>query len=266
MKVLAGVAARVSIGGRIAATNLSAGLAHSQVHPLTADLQALLAAGDVTRGLEDLDFVEVTAGSHQLLLRRRGNDSSSWESFTVCVVYVTPGTFLAIIAAAAVAGTFSALASGRGVVVPVVVIELLLGGFAAGVITRQLLKTRELPAFDSKLNAVAFGVLKMVLFFVLFLVVRGTPTTAALPRRARQARAHRAGADERDSAAARPGDHDPGDRHRAHARLDRRGARWSCSSLDARLSRPRPAAAGGSRRSGRRDCSRGPRGAKAADF
>lgn len=42
------------------------------------------------------------------------------------VVYVTPGTFLAIIAAAAIAGTFSALASERGVVIPVVVIELLL--------------------------------------------------------------------------------------------------------------------------------------------
>ncbi|MGA9875849.1 MAG: cation:proton antiporter [Solirubrobacteraceae bacterium] len=79
-------------------------------------------------------------------------------------------------------------------------LDLLLGGFAAGIITRQLLKTRELPAFDSKLTAVAFGVfvpfffivsgmnldvhalfasvsdvLKMILFFVLFLVVRGTP-------------------------------------------------------------------------------------------
>jgi Kef-type K+ transport system membrane component KefB len=79
-------------------------------------------------------------------------------------------------------------------------LDLLLGGFAAGVITRQVLKTRELPAFDSKLTAVAFGVfvpfffvvsgmgldihalfasvsgvLKMLLFFVLFLVVRGTP-------------------------------------------------------------------------------------------
>jgi Kef-type K+ transport system membrane component KefB len=79
-------------------------------------------------------------------------------------------------------------------------LDLLLGGFAAGMITRQLLKTRELPAFDSKLTAVAFGVfvpfffvasgmnldiaalfanvsgvLKMVLFFLLFLVVRGTP-------------------------------------------------------------------------------------------
>jgi Kef-type K+ transport system membrane component KefB len=79
-------------------------------------------------------------------------------------------------------------------------LDLLLGGFAAGVITRQVLKARELPAFDSKLTAVAFGVfvpfffvvsgmsldvsalfssvssvLKMLLFFVLFFVVRGTP-------------------------------------------------------------------------------------------
>ena len=79
-------------------------------------------------------------------------------------------------------------------------LDLLLGGFAAGLITRQVLKTRELPAFDSKLSAVAFGVFvpfffivsgmnldvsalfasvsgvaKMGLFFLLFLLVRGTP-------------------------------------------------------------------------------------------
>ena len=67
-------------------------------------------------------------------------------------------------------------------------------------ITRQLLKEREVPGFDSKLTGVAFGVFvpfffvvsgmqldvaalfstfgavaKMFLFFVLFLVVRGTP-------------------------------------------------------------------------------------------
>jgi Kef-type K+ transport system membrane component KefB len=79
-------------------------------------------------------------------------------------------------------------------------LDLLLGGFAAGMITRQVLQDRELPAFDSKLTAVAFGVFipfffvmsgmrldvdalfadvsgvaKMALFFVLFLVVRGTP-------------------------------------------------------------------------------------------
>ena len=79
-------------------------------------------------------------------------------------------------------------------------LDLLLGGFAAGMITRQVLKEREVPGFDSKLTGVAFGVFvpfffvvsgmqldvaalfssvgavaKMVLFFVLFLVVRGTP-------------------------------------------------------------------------------------------
>ena len=79
-------------------------------------------------------------------------------------------------------------------------LDLLLGGFAAGLITRQVLKEREVPAFDSKLSAVAFGVfipfffvvsgmqldidalfaspsgvVKMLVFFGLFLVVRGTP-------------------------------------------------------------------------------------------
>ena len=79
-------------------------------------------------------------------------------------------------------------------------LDLLLGGFAAGLITRQVLGKSEVEVFDSKLNAVAFGffvpfffvvsglrldvdalfssvssVAKLLLFFVLFLVVRGTP-------------------------------------------------------------------------------------------
>ena len=79
-------------------------------------------------------------------------------------------------------------------------LDLLLGGFAAGLITRQVLQKSEVEVFDSKLNAVAFGffvpfffvvsglrldvdalfssvssVAKLLLFFVLFLVVRGTP-------------------------------------------------------------------------------------------
>jgi Kef-type K+ transport system membrane component KefB len=79
-------------------------------------------------------------------------------------------------------------------------LDLLLGGFAAGLITRQVLSKQEVPSFDSKLTAVAFGVFvpfffvvsgmrldvdalfasvsgvaKVALFFVLFLVVRGTP-------------------------------------------------------------------------------------------
>ena len=79
-------------------------------------------------------------------------------------------------------------------------LDLLLGGFAAGMITRQVLKDREIAGFDSKLTGVAFGffvpfffvvsgmqldvaalfssvgaVAKMFLFFGLFLVVRGAP-------------------------------------------------------------------------------------------
>ncbi len=79
-------------------------------------------------------------------------------------------------------------------------LDLLLGGFAAGMITRALLKDQEMPAFDSKLTAVGFGIFvpfffvvsgmkldvsalfasaggvaKLALFFVLFLVVRGLP-------------------------------------------------------------------------------------------
>ena len=79
-------------------------------------------------------------------------------------------------------------------------LDLLLGGFAAGLITRQMLADTEMPAFDSKLTAVAFGVfvpfffiasgmkldvsalvesgsgvLKMFTFLALFLIVRGIP-------------------------------------------------------------------------------------------
>lgn len=79
-------------------------------------------------------------------------------------------------------------------------LDLLLGGFAAGMITRRLLRDHQLPAFESKLTAVAFGVFvpfffvvsgmrldvsalfaspggvaKIALFFVLFLIVRGAP-------------------------------------------------------------------------------------------
>ena len=40
---------------------------------------------------------------------------------------LSPGTFLAIVVASAIAGTISAIAAERGVLLPVVVLELLLG-------------------------------------------------------------------------------------------------------------------------------------------
>ncbi|HEU4944570.1 MAG TPA: cation:proton antiporter [Solirubrobacterales bacterium] len=78
-------------------------------------------------------------------------------------------------------------------------LDVLLGGFVAGMIVRLALKGRELAVFESKLTAIGFGffvpfffitsgiefdlaalgstaaLLKLALFFVLFLVVRGTP-------------------------------------------------------------------------------------------
>jgi Kef-type K+ transport system membrane component KefB len=79
-------------------------------------------------------------------------------------------------------------------------LDLLLGGFVAGMITRQALRGHELVIFDSKLNAVGYGFLipfffvtsgmaynasllftsaaaaaKLPLFVVLFLVIRGLP-------------------------------------------------------------------------------------------
>lgn len=94
-------------------------------------------------------------------------------------------------------------------------LDLLLGGFAAGLITRQLLEARELPAFESKLTAVGFGVFvpfffvvsgmkldvsalvdptgieKVILFLALFLIVRGVPALL-LYRRQLNARERRA--------------------------------------------------------------------------
>jgi Kef-type K+ transport system membrane component KefB len=79
-------------------------------------------------------------------------------------------------------------------------LDLLLGGFAAGLITREILRGHEVAVFDSKLTAVAFGffipfffvvsgmgiainalfespsgVAKLFIFLGLFLVVRGAP-------------------------------------------------------------------------------------------
>ena len=78
-------------------------------------------------------------------------------------------------------------------------LDILLGGFVAGMITRLALKGQELTVFESKLTAVGFGffvpfffvasgiafdlealgsvgaLAKLALFFVLFLVVRGAP-------------------------------------------------------------------------------------------
>ncbi len=94
-------------------------------------------------------------------------------------------------------------------------LDLLLGGFLAGMITRAVLRGHEVEVFDSKLSAVGFGffvpfffvysgmtfdlgalgsaaaIAKLIMFFALFLVVRGAPAVLlyrkVLPSRQRAA-------------------------------------------------------------------------------
>jgi Kef-type K+ transport system membrane component KefB len=85
-------------------------------------------------------------------------------------------------------------------------LDILLGGFVAGMITRAALRGREMGAFESKLTAVGFGFLipfffvssgidfdldalgepaaiaKLFLFVALFLVVRGLPAMVLYTR------------------------------------------------------------------------------------
>ena len=118
-------------------------------------------------------------------------------------------------------------------------LDILLGGFVAGMIIRLALKGHELQVFESKLTAVGFGffvpfffvtsgiefdlaalgsaeaMAKLVLFFGLFLVVRGVPAMllyrGVLAARDRAALAFYS----RHRAAAGGRDHDDRDRPRA---------------------------------------------------
>jgi len=55
------VRGRVAVRRRVAAADLPAGLAHAQVQPAAADLQALLAAGERLGQLRDLHHVQMRA-------------------------------------------------------------------------------------------------------------------------------------------------------------------------------------------------------------
>jgi Kef-type K+ transport system membrane component KefB len=116
----------------------------------------------------------------------------AWRGFPVLERTLESSSQLAIRIATVLVFGLVLLASKLG-------LDLLLGGFVAGMIVRAALRGRELEAFESKLTAVGFGFLipfffvesginfdlgalgsatamaKLVLFLVLFLVVRGVP-------------------------------------------------------------------------------------------
>jgi FAD/FMN-containing dehydrogenase len=65
MTLLAGVTRGMATGRGVTAADATAGVAHPQVHPSPAGAQALLAAEDRLRELEDLDLIEVRASRHE---------------------------------------------------------------------------------------------------------------------------------------------------------------------------------------------------------
>ncbi len=128
----------------------------------------------------------------------------AWEGFSALERTLETSSQLAVRIAVVLVFGLVLLASELG-------LELLLGGFVAGMIVRAALRGRELGSFESKLTAVGFGFLipfffiesginfdldalgsaaalgKVTLFFCLFLVVRGVPAVL-LYRRALDAR------------------------------------------------------------------------------
>jgi Kef-type K+ transport system membrane component KefB len=118
---------------------------------------------------------------------------SAWRGWPLIERTIETSSQLAVRLAVLLVFGLVALAAELG-------LDLLLGGFVAGMITRVALRGREVTVFDSKLTAVGYGllipfffvtsgmnfdldaltssteaVLKMLLFLGLFLVVRGTP-------------------------------------------------------------------------------------------
>jgi Kef-type K+ transport system membrane component KefB len=118
---------------------------------------------------------------------------SAWRGWPLVEKTFETSSQLAVRLAVVLVFSLVALAAQLG-------LDLLLGGFVAGMITRVALRGREVTVFDSKLNAVGYGLLipfffvtsgmafnldaltssasaalKVPLFVALFLVVRGVP-------------------------------------------------------------------------------------------
>ena len=119
--------------------------------------------------------------------------SSAWKGWPLVERTLETSSQLAVRLAVVLVFGLVALAAELG-------LDILLGGFVAGMITRQALRKREVGVLESKLTAVGYGllipfffitsgmafdldaltgsaeaVLKMVMFVALFLVVRGIP-------------------------------------------------------------------------------------------
>jgi hypothetical protein len=82
----AGVRGGVPVGGAVAAADVTARLAHAQVHPPTTAREALLAASNGFGQLRELDVVEMRAASGHCATfraRRRTNESGKMPPGTM---------------------------------------------------------------------------------------------------------------------------------------------------------------------------------------
>ena len=132
-------------------------------------------------------FVAVAVATGILAVR------SAWRGWPLLERSLESSSQLAVRLAVVLVFGLVALAAELG-------LDLLLGGFVAGIITRVALRGQEVEVLESKLTAVGYGllipfffvvsgmkfdldaltssaeaVLKLVMFFFLFLVVRGAP-------------------------------------------------------------------------------------------
>ena len=148
-------------------------------------------------------------------------------------------------------------------------LDVLLGAFAAGIVVRLLIRGEDAPIIKGKLEAIGFGflipiffivsgvqfdltaltsrpidLLRVPLFLVLFLVIRGAARASSLPPRSRERPAGPAGAVLRDCAAPGRGDHDDRGGGRPDAAGERRRPGRGRDALGPHLSYAGQAAAG----------------------
>lgn len=213
------------IGGILAA----AGIVLSLVY--TGSALATTAIGTLLPILRDAGELRTRFGTYLLSAGAVGefgpillitlvlSSQSTAKNATILVVFVALAVLAAVVAVRSIDTTWGALertieSSGQAAVRVAVLLvfgmvalaselglDILLGGFVAGIITRLALQGREVVILESKLTAVGYGffipfffivsgmrfdldsllaspgaMAKMFLFFLLFLVVRGVPS------------------------------------------------------------------------------------------
>jgi Kef-type K+ transport system membrane component KefB len=168
-------------------TFLLAGGAMGEFGPILLITLILSGANPLHEALILIGFVVVAVFTALLAVR------SAWKGWPLLERTLETSSQLAVRLAVVLVFGLAALAADLG-------LDLLLGGFVAGMITRLAVRDREVSVLESKLTAVGYGllipfffitsgmnfdldaltssasaVLKMLMFIGLFLVVRGVP-------------------------------------------------------------------------------------------